>query len=173
MTSCPMCSSPVEQRPTGRPRTYCSTGCRRTADNEVSRLTRRLDVIESRLDELYVLDATIDVGWGGNPKGLSAKLRAMGLEQERLTARRVELTERLRQLLAGEGPTTSARTLRPTGGSRAPGRGGRSAAASPGQDDSASVPARPARSPLVRSEGGGEPRPAAVSLEQAPHGDQR
>lgn len=49
MDKCVMCGRALTQPSTGRPRRYCSTGCRRAADLEVRRLDRRLDQLEQRL----------------------------------------------------------------------------------------------------------------------------
>lgn len=49
MDTCVMCGRALTQPATGRPRRYCSTGCRRAADLEVRRLDRHLDQLEQRL----------------------------------------------------------------------------------------------------------------------------
>lgn len=74
--TCLVCGSDLTRPPTGRPPTYCGTGCRRAAENERGRLDRHLGWLareRSRLarealipgaysthvDRLAVLDAEI------------------------------------------------------------------------------------------------------------------
>ncbi len=51
MTStCRKCGDPVEQTGgRGRPRTYCSTGCRRAAEREIRRADRAVELVEEQL----------------------------------------------------------------------------------------------------------------------------
>lgn len=48
MTTCLNCGAPAPIPATGRPASYCSTGCRRAAQSERQRIVRHL----SRLEEL-------------------------------------------------------------------------------------------------------------------------
>lgn len=43
---CIKCGAPVHQPATGRPKSYCSTGCRRAAEKEIGRLNDRLAQLE-------------------------------------------------------------------------------------------------------------------------------
>lgn len=45
-TNCIKCGAAIEQPATGRPRAYCSTGCRRAAEKEIIRLNDRLATLE-------------------------------------------------------------------------------------------------------------------------------
>ena len=45
-TPCIKCGAPVHQPATGRPKAYCSTGCRRAAEKEIGRLNDRLAQLE-------------------------------------------------------------------------------------------------------------------------------
>lgn len=47
LTHCIKCGQPLEAVATGRPRAYCSTGCRRAAEKEIGRLNARLDQLEN------------------------------------------------------------------------------------------------------------------------------
>ncbi len=49
LTTCRKCSAPIEAtgKP-GRPRSYCSVGCRRAAEREIRRLDRAIEQMEER-----------------------------------------------------------------------------------------------------------------------------
>jgi hypothetical protein len=49
---CRYCSSELEVRETGRPPDYCSVGCRRAAEYEIRRISRRLERLEDEADRL-------------------------------------------------------------------------------------------------------------------------
>ena len=66
---CVQCGRTVEQPPTGRPRSYCSIGCRRTAEFEIRRLVRRIERQETNLESLRgVRDDGIPDGYGHSPQ---------------------------------------------------------------------------------------------------------
>lgn len=48
-TACRMCTKGLTQPRTGRPSLYCSTGCRRAAENERARASRHLERLEGLL----------------------------------------------------------------------------------------------------------------------------
>lgn len=52
LTVCAKCGSPLAQPSTGRPRRFCSTGCKRAVEYEVRRIQRQLDAVEAELIEL-------------------------------------------------------------------------------------------------------------------------
>ena len=45
-TACVTCGAPLEQPPTGRPRTYCGQACRRAAEYELRRAQSLLTIAE-------------------------------------------------------------------------------------------------------------------------------
>ncbi len=98
---CPIDGTPLPPSATGRPPTYCSVGCRRTAEYELRRLDRRLgslevqrDTIQVRLDRYAVMP----------PQG-TAVVATEGLALASVEAAIVRATDRLRELLAGgDGP---------------------------------------------------------------------
>jgi hypothetical protein len=49
---CIKCGSPIDQPLTGRPRSYCSTGCRRAAEKEIGRLNDHLAKLEAMAIQL-------------------------------------------------------------------------------------------------------------------------
>ena len=66
---CVKCGRAVEQPPTGRPRSYCSTACRRTAEFEIRRLVRRIERLDTDLEHLRgVRDDGIPDVYGHSPK---------------------------------------------------------------------------------------------------------
>ena len=83
MTSrtCLKCGRAVEQLPTGRPRSYCSTACRRTAEFEIRRLVRRIERLDTDLEHLRgVRDDGIPDVYGHSPKKRRALL-AQGIRE--------------------------------------------------------------------------------------------
>lgn len=46
---CIKCGAPLAQPDTGRPKTYCSTVCRRAAEFEIRRIVRRIETMELAL----------------------------------------------------------------------------------------------------------------------------
>ncbi len=67
----------------GRPRSYCSTGCRRAMEYETRRLQTALDAIEEQL-------RWCRLGWNGRSESQSSKYDT---ERERLEARLRELLD--------------------------------------------------------------------------------
>jgi hypothetical protein len=55
MSGCLKCRGPVQQPPTGRPRSYCSDTCKRLARYERDRLQRHLQSLEGSLIRLRAL----------------------------------------------------------------------------------------------------------------------
>lgn len=55
MGGCVKCGAELSAPPTGRPPTYCSTGCRRATEYELRRLQRRLERLEEDLGWLRPL----------------------------------------------------------------------------------------------------------------------
>ncbi|MBZ0090960.1 MAG: hypothetical protein K8F27_01865 [Sulfuricellaceae bacterium] len=50
MSTCLKCGLPIEgQAETGRPKSYCSVGCRRSAEHEVRRINSLLQKLETDL----------------------------------------------------------------------------------------------------------------------------
>lgn len=49
MQECAICQAELEQSKTGRPKQYCSTGCRRMAEREIKRLEKRIAELEGDL----------------------------------------------------------------------------------------------------------------------------
>ncbi len=77
---CLKCRRAVEQLPTGRPRSYCSTACRRTAEFEIRRLVRRIERLDTDLEHLRgVRDDGIPDVYGHSPKKRRALL-AQGIK---------------------------------------------------------------------------------------------
>ena len=68
---------------TGRPRRFCSTGCRRAAEYELRRLQRQLEEVEEQA-------RWCRLGWHGRTESQASKYLA---EQERLEARLRELLD--------------------------------------------------------------------------------
>lgn len=58
---CVKCRRALEQTGTGRPKAYCGEGCRRAAEHEVRRISRRLERLE---DERRVLAHTTREAFG-------------------------------------------------------------------------------------------------------------
>lgn len=50
--ACAKCRAALKKPPTGRPPRWCSTACRRSAENEIRRLTSQISTHESRRDAL-------------------------------------------------------------------------------------------------------------------------
>ena len=62
---CPIDGQRLPERSTGRPATFCSTGCRRAADNQVRILTREIERLEVRRNDALVSAAE------GSPLGFT------------------------------------------------------------------------------------------------------
>lgn len=98
MTHCPTCGREVSQRKkTGRPKSYCSTSCRRSAALEVTRLQRRLTKLEDGLSKAkrdaergYSFGARVDV-FGRGPQLALADLLADIAEARRRLKSLVEI----------------------------------------------------------------------------------
>jgi len=56
--TCRSCGAPVTQPSTGRPRTYCSTGCRRLAEHDIRRANGAITALENAL-QYYRFDGRI------------------------------------------------------------------------------------------------------------------
>ena len=56
--TCRKCGNALEQPATGRPKIYCGTACRRSAELEITRLGRHLERLEAERLELNVTDRT-------------------------------------------------------------------------------------------------------------------
>jgi hypothetical protein len=96
-STCAACKTPIDQAATGRPRKFCSEGCRRSADLEVRRLDRQLDVAETGLtvarDWLAKVEAGLASGCGTGTKAMAEFDVARG------ELRVADLQNRLRGLL--------------------------------------------------------------------------
>jgi len=81
LTRCRKCSAPIEGtgKP-GRPRSYCSVGCRRAAEREIRRADRAIEAMEER------------ARWA----------RINNFDAKQYEAERVRLEARLRDLLDDE-----------------------------------------------------------------------
>jgi len=51
-SACRVCGLATPKPLTGRPRVYCSTGSRRAAEYDIRRLSRRLESVERKRDDL-------------------------------------------------------------------------------------------------------------------------
>jgi len=78
-TTCVKCGKEIEgQTTTGRPKDYCSTGCRRAAEYEKNR-------INSRMGKLEDLLSSARLGCGFDPASDVEKLKAeIAIYEERL-----------------------------------------------------------------------------------------
>ncbi len=94
--TCAACKGPIEQAASGRPRKFCSEGCRRSADLEVRRLDRQLDIAESRLRGARDWLAKIEAGFASG--GTQTKPMAV-FDVTRAELRVADLQSRLRTLL--------------------------------------------------------------------------
>jgi hypothetical protein len=93
---CRKCGRAVVSPATGRPRVWCSDGCRRAADYEVRRIVRRLERLE---DALPTWRTAVDRG--RHPRGGSLKYARERLAD--LDGERIACEQRLALLLDGEG----------------------------------------------------------------------
>jgi predicted nucleic acid-binding Zn ribbon protein len=68
---CVKCGGPIQQPPTGRPKAYCSTACRRSAEKEITR-------IQDRLTQLEKMAMNARLGYGmpspGELRGIEAEI---------------------------------------------------------------------------------------------------
>lgn len=102
---CPVCSQPVQDTGIGRPRTFCSPGCRRTAEAEVRRLDRRLAALEVERDGMAWRHRRDDLD--AVPKDGRRRRRLHELELAANREAHAEATARLRTLFTAiEGATT-------------------------------------------------------------------
>lgn len=66
---CLKCGAVVDQAQRGRPRSFCSTACRRLAEFELRRVARRIERLETNLESLRgVRDDGIPDGYGHSPQ---------------------------------------------------------------------------------------------------------
>ncbi len=56
MSNCVICTQPLEQKSTGRPRQYYSTSCRKMSEREVKRVEKRITYLEDKIMDLRVLE---------------------------------------------------------------------------------------------------------------------
>jgi hypothetical protein len=94
--TCRKCGGPVESGGMGRPRRWCSDGCRKSAGLEVRRIGRRLERVEDQLPRWRAA-----VERGRHPQGGSLTHARERLAD--LVALRDEDERRLRHLLDDEG----------------------------------------------------------------------
>ena len=81
---CPKCEKPVPERDgPGRPRRYCSDGCRRSAEYELRRIQRALESVEEQI-------RWCRFGWSGRRPDDEAKYEE---ERQRLEARLLVLVD--------------------------------------------------------------------------------
>lgn len=85
-TKCVMCDASLEQPATGRPAVYCSTACRRLAENERRRLTRHLEHLDRERTRYRLKAAT----WGADR---DRELAVLDAEVEAATARLRDLLD--------------------------------------------------------------------------------
>lgn len=78
-TTCIKCGKEIEdQATTGRPKDYCSTGCRRAAEHEVRRINLRLEKLEEQLSNNRI-------GYGLPSEKISKNLKSeIAIYEERL-----------------------------------------------------------------------------------------
>lgn len=95
---CRVCQAALEAPATGRPPRFCSTACRRTSENEVRRITRRLSALEDRRDhltkELVMHEAGHRIGYG------TTFVERTQVELDLVEQQITEQTSRLRDLYA-------------------------------------------------------------------------
>lgn len=97
---CLKCPAPVPQAGRGRPRDYCSTGCKRAAEFEVRRITRRLERLEDDRSELRL---NLDGGGKAAEKYSGPYQTAAFSRQLAAVEREIAATEdRLRTLLSAQ-----------------------------------------------------------------------
>lgn len=83
LTHCIKCGTPLQQPDTGRPRAYCSAGCRRAAEKEIGRLNDHLKALETRRMETRL-------GYGLHS---DRDLASLEIEIERAEARMREILD--------------------------------------------------------------------------------
>lgn len=88
MTTCRICGTAIEAKSTGRPPTYCSTGCRRMSEREIRRLDNTITTLET------------EARWLRNPARLQMQTDAA--HAEFLAAEIAVARKRLRALLGDE-----------------------------------------------------------------------
>jgi len=92
--ACRYCGLAVTKPRTGRPPVYCSAGCRRAIEYDVRRISRRLESLERKRDELEVEKAIQEVESRG-----PWELRRQALVAETVTRQLQRDRDRLRLLL--------------------------------------------------------------------------
>ena len=98
MSGCRRCGAALGSQGRGRPAVYCSPACRRAAEFEVRRLTRRLDALEVQASTARVQLAMPERG--GRPYGVTDELLEGRVAA--LSAESANVEERLRELLAAQ-----------------------------------------------------------------------
>jgi hypothetical protein len=63
--TCVKCGNPLEKPKTGRPPSYCSSACRRSAEYELRRLQKHIEKLETRKIELSVTSNCTITDWHG------------------------------------------------------------------------------------------------------------
>jgi hypothetical protein len=95
-STCAECDEPLPERAsTGRQAIYCSQSCKRLAEFRVRRLTRRLEVVETRLSDAHIV-ATSRTHLASEHPGLAAFDQR---EIDALSGEVAELEQRLRTLI--------------------------------------------------------------------------
>lgn len=97
--TCVKCEAPLEKPQTGRPPRWCSTACRRSIENAIRRITRRLEDHEVQRDALTLKLAQYAAG---HPLGRGTSFVARtNVEIEHHTERIGYYEARLREFYAG------------------------------------------------------------------------
>jgi hypothetical protein len=91
-TDCVKCGTDLEQPATGRPKIYCSVGCRRAAEFEIRRISKAIEATEADI-RLYEGDLALNSEGYGNP---AYKRKALRHARKQLEA----LERRFRTLLS-------------------------------------------------------------------------
>lgn len=96
--ACAKCRVPLTKPATGRPPRWCSTSCRRSAENEIRRLTNQLSTHETRRDAL-TLELALHAG-GQSRYGGTGFIPRTNIELEHHAERITFYEARLRDLYA-------------------------------------------------------------------------
>jgi hypothetical protein len=88
MNTCLKCDQPLpEPASTGRPAVYCSSGCRRAAELEITRLNRRIDALEDRLSHAKMrTDNLRDLNFMNRQESITALDKLITEQELRLKA---------------------------------------------------------------------------------------